>query len=309
MDINQLNFKHLFYFWRVARQGSLTQAAEQIQTAQSALSTQIRQLETCLGTPLFDRQGRHLELTATGQQIFSYAERIFGLGEQMLGWLEGRDEGTTLVRVGSVSTMSRNFQVNWLRPLLRAPSVVLSVDSGPLETLIERLLRHQLDVVLANEPAPADPSRPMSSRFLGSQMISLVGQADRWSDTVLRIPEDLDGVEIAMPSARHGVRLQFDALCFSAGVQPRLRAEIDDMTMLRLIARDSGWITVLPEIVVQDELQSGELVHVGQSDQLTEHFYAITAGRSHPAGPLGPLLSREAAVDFFTDTSSDLIQP
>ncbi|WP_322996228.1 LysR family transcriptional regulator [Castellaniella sp.] len=300
MDINQLNFKHLFYFWRVAKNGSLTHTAEQIHTSQSALSTQIRQLESRLGTPLFDRQGRHLELTAIGQQIFVYAEGIFGLGEQMLGWLEGRDEGTIHIRVGSVSTMSRNFQVNWLNPLFHDPAVVLSVDSGSLQVLVERLLRHQLDVVLANEPLPSDPARPVSSRFLGSQVISLVGRADRWAGTTLRVPHDLNGVEMAVPSARHSVRPQFDALCFSVGVQPRLRAEIDDMTMLRLVARDSGWITMLPQVVVQDELQSGELVHIGQSSQLTEHFYAITVQHSHPAGPLNQLLLNAAAGNIFT---------
>ncbi len=300
MDISQLNFRHLFYFWRVAKKGSLTHAAEQIHTSQSALSTQIKQLESRLGKPLFDRRGRHLELTATGQQVFAYADNIFGMGEQMLGWLEGRDEGTTHVRVGSVSTMSRNFQVNWLRPLFRDPTVVLSVDSGSLQILIERLLRHQLDVVLANEPVPSDPARPVSSRFLGSQVISLVGRADRWSGATLRVPQDLDDVEMAMPSTRHSVRAQFDALCFAAGVQPRLRAEIDDMTMLRLVARDSGWITVLPEVVVQDELHSGELVHVGESSELTEHFYAITVQHSHPAGPLNQLLARAATKGVFT---------
>jgi LysR family transcriptional activator of nhaA len=300
MDIHQLNFKHLFYFWRVAKTGSLTHAAEQIHTSQSALSTQIRHLENRLGQTLFDRQGRHLELTATGRQVLAYAENIFGLGEQMLGWLDGRNEDTVHVRVGSVSTMSRNFQVNWLRPLLRDPLVALSVDSGSLQTLVERLLRHQLDVVLANEPVPADPARPVSSRFLGSQVISLVGRADRWAGTALRVPEDLDGVEMAMPSVRHSVRPQFDALCFAAGVQPKVRAEIDDMTMLRLIARDSGWITVLPEVVVQDELQSGQLVHVGQSSQLSEHFYAITVQHGHLAPPLNRLLQRAAVADIFT---------
>ena len=302
MNINQLNFKHLFYFWRVARDGSLTHAAEQLQTSQSALSTQIRQLETRLGTPLFDRQGRQLILTATGQQVFAYAESIFDLGTQMLDWLDDRDTGTAPVRVGSVSTMSRNFQVNWLRPLLRHPAVTLSVESGPLPALIDRLLRHQLDVVLANQPVPSDPARPMSSRFLGGQDISLVGRADRWAGRQLRVPEDLDGIEMAMPSPRHGVRLQFDALCFAAGVQPRLRAEIDDMTMLRLIARDSGWISVLPEVVVQDELQTGELVRVGQSSQLTEQFYAITVQHGPLPAPLEQLLSRDAAAGVFTDT-------
>jgi len=289
MDISQLNFRHLFYFWRVARNGSLTHAAEEIHTSQSALSTQIRQLESRLEKDLFVRSGRRLELTATGQQVFAYADSIFGLSEQMLGWLDGREEGTTHVRVGSVSTMSRNFQVNWLRPLFSEPTVNLSVDSGSLQTLVERLLRHQLDVVLANEPLPSDPVRPVSSRFLGSQVISLVGRADRWSGTSLRVPQDLDNVEMAMPSVRHSVRAQFDALCISAGVQPKVRAEIDDMTMLRLVARDSGWITVLPEVVVQDELHSGVLVHVGQSSQLSEHFYAITLQHSPPGRPTEPV--------------------
>jgi LysR family transcriptional activator of nhaA len=300
MDISQLNFRHLFYFWRVARNGSLTHAAEEIHTSQSALSTQIRQLESRLEKDLFVRSGRRLELTATGQQVFAYADSIFGLSEQMLGLLDGREEGTTHVRVGSVSTMSRNFQVNWLRPLFSEPTVNLSVDSGSLQTLVERLLRHQLDVVLANEPLPSDPVRPVSSRFLGSQVISLVGRADRWSGTSLRVPQDLDNVEMAMPSVRHSVRAQFDALCISAGVQPKVRAEIDDMTMLRLVARDSGWITVLPEVVVQDELHSGVLVHVGQSSQLSEHFYAITLQHSPPVGPLNQLLLRAAVGDVFS---------
>lgn len=299
MEINQLNFRHLFYFWRVAKEGSLVRASERIHTSQSAVSTQIRQLEEALGQSLFDRRGRRLDLTATGQRVFAYADSMFELGEQMLGWLEGYTEGAVHVRVGSVATMSRNFQVNWLRPLFADPNVVLSVDSGSLEGLIARLLHHQLDVVLANDAVPSDPARPVSSRFLGSQVISLVGRADRWAGKALKVPHDLDHVEVALPSMRHSVRAQFDALCFAAGVTPNVRAEIDDMTMLRLVARDSGWITVLPEVVVQDELRSGVLVSVGHSAQLSEHFYAITAQHGRLAGPLNELLVRAATTDVF----------
>lgn len=301
MDVNQLNFRHLFYFWRVAKDGSLTHASERIHTSRSAVSAQIRQLERQLGKPLFDRRGRRLDLTATGQRVFAYADSMFVLGEQMLGWLDGHGEGAVRVRVGSVSTMSRNFQVNWLRPLFSDPSVVLSVDSGSLEGLIARLLHHQLDVVLANDAVPSDPVRPVSSRFLGSQVISLVGRADRWSGTTLKVPHDLNHVDVALPSTRHSVRAQFDALCFAAGVTPNVRAEIDDMTMLRLVARDSGWITVLPEVVVQDELRSGVLVNVGHSPQLSEHFYAITAQHDRPVGPLNELLVRAATADVFNE--------
>ncbi|MES2743236.1 MAG: LysR substrate-binding domain-containing protein [Pseudomonadota bacterium] len=291
MRLDQLNFHHLFYFWRVAKVGHLTRAAEALRTSQSAVSAQIRQLEERIGEDLFIREGRRLALTDTGQLVLAYADDIFGLSEEMLGRLQGRSAGIKRLRVGSVATLSRNYQENWIRPLLADPAVVLTLESGLLEGLIARLAQHQLDVVLANETVPVYPDRPLHCRFLGSQSISLVGPASRWNRQSLRIPEDLHGLDIALPGPRHALRAQFDALCASAGVTPRLRAEVDDMAMLRLIARDSGWLTVLPEVVVQDELQAGVLVIVGHSALLQERFYAITTPHRYQIELLEQLLS------------------
>lgn len=290
MHLDQLNFHHLFYFWRVAKLGHLTRAAEELHTSQSSVSAQIRQLEERMGQDLFAREGRRLILTDTGQLVLSYAENIFGLSQEMLGRLQGRSDGITRLRVGSVATLSRNYQENWIRPLLADPTIVLTLESGLLEGLIARLVQHQLDVVLANETVPADPQRPLHCRFLGSQTISLVGPAGRWKSQRLRMPEDLDGVDIALPGPRHALRGQFDALCAAANVTPRLRAEVDDMAMLRLIARDSDWLTVLPEVVVQDELRAGVLVTVGHSTALQERFYAITTPHHHRIDVLEALL-------------------
>ena len=298
MKLEQFNFHHLLYFWRVAKLGHLTRAAEALNTSQSALSAQIRQLEDRLGEPLFTREGRRLVLTETGHLVLSYAETIFGLGQEMLGRLQGRGQGITRIRVGSVATLSRNYQENWIKPLLSDSSVVLTLESGTLEGLLARLTQHQLDVVLANEPVPADPVNPLYCRFLGSQAISLVGPAGQWSENSLRVPDDLDGLDIALPGPRHAVRAQFDAMCASAGVAPRMRAEVDDMAMLRLIARDSGWLTLLPAVVVQDELRSGILITVGQLVELQERFYAITTLHRHRLEMLERLLSysNEAAT-------------
>lgn len=292
MQLEQLNFHHLFYFWRVARLGHLTRAAEELHTSQSAVSAQIRQLEDRLGEALFTRESRRLALTDTGQLVLAYAEDIFGLGQEMLGRLQGHTAGITRLRVGSVATLSRNYQENWIRPLLQDPSVMLTLESGLLEGLIERLVRHQLDVVLANDAVPADPGRPLHCRFLGGQAVALVGPAGRWRAQSLRMPDDLDGLDMALPGPRNALRAQFDALCMSAGVTPRLRAEVDDMAMLRLIARDSGWLTVLPEVVVQDELRAGILVTVDRSAQLQERFYAITTAHRHRIEVLEKLMER-----------------
>ncbi len=291
MKLDHLNFRHLFYFWRVAKLGHLTRAAEELHTSQSAVSAQIRQLEERMGEDLFVREGRRLVLTDTGHLVQAYADNIFGLGQEMLGRLQGRSDGITRLRVGSVATLSRNYQENWIRPLLADPAIVLTLESGLLEGLLDRLVQHQLDVVLANETIPANPDRPLHCSFLGSQSISLVGPASKWASQSLRIPEDLDGKDLALPGPRHALRAQFDALCATAGVTPKLRAEVDDMAMLRLIARDSGWLTVLPEVVVQDELQAGILVAVGHSTALQERFYAITTPHRHRIEVLEQLLA------------------
>lgn len=292
MHVEQLNFHHLLYFWRVAKAGHLTQVANELHVSQSALSNQIRQLEDRLGEALFERTGRRLVLTDTGLLVLSYAENIFGLGQELLGRLQGRSEGMVRLRVGSVATLSRNYQENWIRPLLADPTVTLTLESGMLEDLLRRLLQHQLDVVLANDAVPTDPDRPLHCRFLGSQAISLVGAAQTWRGHSLRMPEDLGGLELALPGRRHALRGQFDALCVAAGVAPRVRAEVDDMAMLRLVARDSGWLTVLPEVVVQDELRAGVLVTVGQSTLLQENFYAITTLHRHRMERLEQLLAQ-----------------
>lgn len=291
MQVENLNFNHLFYFWRVAKVGHLTRAADELHVSQSALSSQIRQLEDRLGEALFTRTKRRLVLTDAGQLALSYSENIFGLGQELLGRLQGRSDGLVRLRVGSVATLSRNYQENWIRPLLADPLVTLSLESGMLDDLLRRLLQHQLDVVLANDAVPADPDRPLHCRFLGSQAILLVGPAAAWRGRTLRLPEDLEGLQLALPGPRHAIRAQFDALCVAACVSPRLRAEVDDMAMLRLVARDSGWLTVLPEVVVQDELRTGVLVTVGRSTRLQENFYAITTPRRHRIERLEHLLS------------------
>ena len=290
MNIQHLNFRHLFSFWRVAKEQHLTRAAEHMHVSQSTLSTQISQLEAALGEALFERKDKRLLLTPTGEQVLNYADSIFGLGEEMLSWLDAHEQGNVRIRIGAVTTMSRNYQVNWIRPLMNNPQINFSVETGLLDDLVERLHRHQLDVILANAPVATAPNRPLQCQFLGNQAISIVGPATTWKGQSLRIPEDLDNQEIALPSTRHNLRAEFDALCLSAGVEPIIRAEIDDMTMLRLVARDSGWLTLLPQVVVQDELEQGVLTIVGQSSRLNEQFYAITGKRRNRSSALQQLL-------------------
>lgn len=278
--MNRLNYRHLQYFWVVAKEGNLTRAAGQLHVSQSALSAQIRQLEAQLGQALFERDGRGLRLTETGQLTLGYAESIFGLGNELVSLLAS-EQGQRL-RVGSVATLSRNFQENFLRPVLDTPRVQLVLESDSLEALLARLAVHELDVILSNRAVSGDARQRLSCRALARQSVSLVGppqpQGSRFT-----FPDSLRERDVLLPGPRSDIRARFDIECERLGVRPRVRAEVDDMAMLRLLARDAGAVALLPTVVVQDELHHGLLQQYCLVPGVEETFYAITAARRvHP---------------------------
>lgn len=297
-DLRGLNFRHLHYFWVVAKESHLTRAAERLHVSQSAVSTQLKQLEAALGHDLFERDGRTLKLTEAGGVVLGYAESIFDLGAELLATVRGRDSGTPdVLRVGAVATLSRNFQQNLLKPLLspdagRAP-VQLILESASLGELLDRLKVHKLDLVLSNRPSAPGADRSMECRRIARQSVCLVGAARRRS-VALQLPGSLDGMELIVPGQSSDIRSQFELYCAEHRVTPTIRAEVDDMAMLRLLARDSGTVAVVPEVVVQDEIRSGVLRNYGDLPDVFETFYAITAKRRFQPAVLATVLAPAA---------------
>ncbi len=289
-----LNFNHLRYFWAVAHEGSLTRAAARLHLSQSALSVQIQKLEHQIGHPLFDRVGKRLILTEAGRIALDYADTVFRAGDELMSTLEGRPLASRQVlRVGALTTLSRNFQLEFLRPLMGRLDVELIVRSGTMRDLLARLEAHAIDVVLANSAAQRDASAPFRNHLLNQQPVSLVGRP-RPDRPPFRFPEDLRSVPILLPSLDSDFRIAFDHLLELANIRPVILAEVDDMAMLRLLAREREGVTLVPPIVVRDELAAGVLVEHCRIPQLTERFYAIIRNRRFPNQLLGDLLSRYA---------------
>jgi LysR family transcriptional regulator, transcriptional activator of nhaA len=281
--MKNLNFRHLLYFWQVAKMGHLTRAAGRLRVSQSALSAQIRQLESYLGRPLFDRTGRTLVLTEFGSTVLDYADGIFGLGQELMAAVRGGDgQQVQQLRVGAVATLSRNFLENQLRPILGTPQVRLSLVSGSLEELLDRLQVHNLDVVFSNRPVAAEVGRPWRCVRIDRQSVCLVGPP-RKGTSRFRLPTDASRARFVVPGPSSDIRSQFDLWCERNKLRVDIAAEVDDMAMLRLLARDSGAITVLPEVVVQDELREGRLQRYCVVPGVFENFYAITAFRRIPS--------------------------
>lgn len=301
-----LNYHHLHYFWAVAKEGNLTRAARRLHVAQSALSVQIRQLEGQLGAPLFTREGRTLSLTEAGRIALVYAEQIFATGTELVTTLKEGRHHEQVFRIGAVATLSRNFQESFVYPLLGRPDMKLAVVSGSLRELLARLESHGIDLVLSNRPVQRDAERAWRCRRVARQQVSLVG---RPRGRPFRFPKDLVDAPMLLPSAESEIRGAFDALCEQLELHVRVVAEVDDMAMLRLLARDVRSIALVPSVVVRDELASGRLEEYCIVPNLYETFYAITIRRQYQHPALKALLQRSEQEILSMEGASDALEP
>ena len=277
-----INLHHLRYFWAIAHEGSLTRAAGKLHISPSALSTQLKMLEDQLGHPLFDRLGKRLIITEAGRIALDYADTIFQAGDELLNTLRGQPVASQhALRVGAITTLSRNFQIEFLGPLIGRSDVELIVRSGTLRELLNDLESLTLDVVLSNSDRYLDAGTTLRSRLLKEQPVSLVGRP-RPKKRRFRYPDDLRQVPVLLPSLESEIRIAFDRELEHAGIVPIVLAEVDDMAMLRLLARESDGVTLVPPIVVRDELAAGNLVEHCRIANVTESFYAITQQRRFP---------------------------
>ena len=288
--MRNLNFNHLHYFWSVAHEGSLTRAAERMNLSQSALSVQIQKLERQIGHTLFDRMGKKLILTEAGKIALDYADTVFKAGDELISTLRGRPLASRqILRVGALTTLSRNFQLKFLRPLVGRADVELIVRSGTFRDLIAQLETHAIDVVLANSAAPRDNRSLLRNHLLNEQPVSLVGRPPRRKPR-FRFPNDLRTEPILLPSLDSDIRVAFDRILELAGIRPNILAEVDDMAMLRLLARERDGVTLVPPIVVRDELKTGILIEHCRIPEVTEKFYAIVQKRRFPNQLLAKIL-------------------
>ena len=273
-----MNYNHLRYFWAVAHDGNLTRTAARLNLSQSALSVQIRKLEDRLGHALFERRGRQLHLTEAGRIALDYADTIFDAGKNLLGTLSQQGRPRQVLRVGALATLSRNFQVEFLRPLLGQTDIELVLRSGTLVELLQGLETLSLDVVLTNVVPAHDAMSQFTAQPISDQSVSLVGTPSRLAgDASLTVL--LKDNPVILPTEDSPVRAGFDRLCAREGIAPTIAAEVDDMALMRLLAREDVGLAVLPTIVVKNELLTGMLVEARHSLGLHESFHAVTIGR------------------------------
>lgn len=292
--MNDLNYHHLRYFWAVAHDGNLTRTAERLNLSQSALSSQIKTLEARLGHALFDRRGRQLHLTEAGRIALDHADTIFATGAELLGTLAQTGQVRRPLRVGSLATLSRNFQTGFLRPLFGRADVEIVLRAGSARELYAALSDLSLDVVLTNRPPARDAGLPFVTHRIAAQQVGLFGTPAHLAG-LAGDPAGLRDVPLILPTLDSALRADFDAWADRTGLRPQIAAEVDDMAMMRLLARDGLGLALVPPIVVQDELATGALCAAPIPLGIIETFLAVTVARRFPNPLLREVL--ESAED------------
>lgn len=306
--MDDLNYRHLRYFREVAHEGHLTRAAERLNLSQSALSAQIRALEARLGHPLFDRVGRKLVVTEVGRIALDHADRIFDTGAELIATLRRTGDASPPLRVGAISTLSRNFQLLFLRDVLHAPNIRLALRSGDADGLLAALAALALDVVLTTEPPPSAEGRTFIAHQIAEQAVHLHGAPARLRGGDLGGGDlgggDLGGGDLQTLITREplilpsqgAVRRAFDSLVAQLGATPRIAAEVDDMAMIRLLAREDVGLALAPSVVLADEIAAGRVATADAELGIVESFYAVTVARSFPHPSLAALLGATPPV-------------
>ncbi|WP_194715005.1 transcriptional activator NhaR [Noviherbaspirillum soli] len=302
-----LNFRHLYYFWVVAKEGSITRAAERLDVAVQTISAQLSLLEQSVGKSLLAPQGRRLVLTEAGRIALSYADQIFLLSEQMMDTLAISDtEHSMRLTVGISDSVPKLITSHLLEAALALPQRVrLVCYEYQLDNLLADLALHKLDVVLTDRPVPSGTNMRVFSHLLGESEIALFGLpalAERYAPG---FPASLNGAPLLLPTRNNAIRGRIEHWLEMNSIRVDVVGEFDDNALLNTFGRNGLGLFPADSALAKDVHDQFGAVTVGALSSVKEQFYAISNERKikHPAveAILGAIhgkafpLSRQAA--------------
>lgn len=294
-----LNYHHLFYFHAVVREGGVAAAARKLRVSHPTVSAQLRLLEEALGEDLFDRRGRTLTLTEGGRYVAQYAEEIFSLGRELVGSMRRRPTAKSRrLVVGIAAPVPRLIARRLLAVYdTQAPPVRLTLRQGTTPSLLEDLVAHRVDVVLADAPGPVrtdvfdHPLGECGTTFFAAPALAakLVGP----------FPDRLDGAPFLMPGPEGALRRDLEEFFAQRDLHPRVVAEIDDSALLKVYAQDGAGIFAGATALADEISRQFHVVAVGETDSIRERYHLLTTER-RIAEPLLQLLQNRGHALFAT---------
>ena len=300
--MRNLNLKHLRYFWAVAANGTIARASELLHVTPQTISGQLRELEEQVGAKLFRKTGRNLVLTDTGRVVFSYADEMFRLGDELQDVLAGRTPGSrATLNVGIAMVVPKLLAYRVLEPVLHLDEPIrLICNEAPLVDLLADLSVHKLDLVLADSPVSPALNIRAYNHPLGESGISFFARESDAQQYRDGFPRTLDGAPMLMPTASSALRRSLDLWFDRSGLRPMVVAEFEDRALMKAFGEAAAGIFTSPTAVEGDVLDKYNVAVIGRTEEVTERFFAISAERriKHPAVSA---ITESARLDLFSE--------
>jgi len=286
MKPDDLNFRHLLYFWAVAKEGSITRAAERLGLSVQAISTQLGQLERQLGQALLAPRGRSLTLTEAGRTALAHADQIFQLGDRLRDALAEPSAGRIRLAVGITDAVPKLIAFRVLEGVLRAhPQLRLECSEGEFDHLLGELAVNRLDLVLADRSAPQRANLRLQSKLLGNLAIALYAAPQLHDQYASGFPAAMQGVPLLLPVRGDPLRAGIDAWLEAHDIVPQVIGEFSDSALLKTFGRAGLGVFPAPLALEEDIRVQYGARPVGELPGVSESWYAIATQRrlQHPA--------------------------
>lgn len=281
--MQRLNHHHLYVFFIFSKYANFTKTAQELSIAQSAVTSQVKSLEDSLGVELVDRSNaRRPELTESGRKVAEYAEIIFESSRELLNWAtKGALPKKRLVRVGAISGLSRNFQYEFIQPLLTTPDLKFEIITGDQDNLLKLLFNHDLDVILTSKNVSAENKSNFHSHVLKSSPLVVVISKEKGLKHKKNLDPFLIDSTVFIPGRHFEAKPELDAF-LEKYKKIQIAGEVDDTALLRLLAVKSGSVAILPEMGIINEIENKEVIVLSKLQKIQQRFYAITRQRREP---------------------------
>ncbi|HOB73708.1 MAG TPA: LysR family transcriptional regulator [Phycisphaerae bacterium] len=282
-----LNYHHLFYFWTVAREGSITAACNRLLLSPPTISAQIRELEEALGEKLFSRSGRGLVLTESGRLAYRYADEIFSLGREFVDAIKGRATGASIqINIGVNDVLPKTIVYRLIEPVFHLPGPVrIECVQGTPAQLLPALAVHDLDLVLSDAPVNPQIRVRAYSHLLGESAITLFAAPRLAARLRKNFPQSLDGAPALLPAPGSALRIAIDKWFESIRVRPQIVAQFEDVALLSVCARNGRGFFAGHTAIEKEIIRDYRVQRIGDMQKYRAQFYAISVERRlrHPA--------------------------
>jgi LysR family transcriptional activator of nhaA len=281
LPVAWLNYHHFFYFWTVAREGSVAKAARLLRLSEPTVSAQVRSLEETLGEQLFRREGRLLVLTEAGRLAQRYANDIFALGQEFQAAIEGLgvSKAARFV-VGVADVVPRLIAFRLLEPALQPPKpFVVSCQTGTPDGLLAKLEAHQVDAVISDAPIDARGSLRTHNRLLGECDVTIFGSKEVAAELRGKFPKSLAGAPFLLPAEGTAMRCSLEKWFAAEGVRPEVSGEFTDSSLLKTFGRAGVGLFAAPSAIAREVSREFRVRAIGRIEAIKERFYVVSASR------------------------------